>query len=81
MRLLTLKTVLVAVARDGTSVAAIRAGAALTAATGAALHVVHVTDERDVTPGTLAPTLDGVEARVHVVPGTPPMQSDPLLVG
>jgi nucleotide-binding universal stress UspA family protein len=69
MRLLTLKTVLVAVARDGTSDAAVRAGAALAAATGAALHVVHVTDERDVTPETLVPTLDGVEARAHIVPG------------
>ena len=70
MRLLTLKTVLVAVARDGTSLAGLRAGAALAAVAGATLHVVHVTDDRGVTPETLAQsTLHGVDARVHIVPG------------
>jgi nucleotide-binding universal stress UspA family protein len=70
MRLLTLKTILVAVARDGTSDAGVRAGAALAASTGAVLHVVHVTDERGVTPETLAQSmLRGVDARVHIVPG------------
>ena len=71
MRLLTLKTVLVAVARDDASRAGAQAGAALAASAGAALHAVHVTDDPAVTPETLAQsTLDGVDARIHIVPGS-----------
>jgi nucleotide-binding universal stress UspA family protein len=70
MRLLTLKTVLVGVERDDESLAAIQAGAALAAAAGGALHVVHVTDDTAVTEETLARSvLHGIDARVHVVAG------------
>jgi nucleotide-binding universal stress UspA family protein len=72
MHLLTLKTVLVAVARDDASLAGLRAGAALAAAAGAKLHVVHVTSDPAVTPNTLAASmLDGVDAKIHVVVGDP----------
>ncbi len=73
MRLLTLKTVLVAIARDDTSRAPMQAGAALASGAGAALHVVHVTDDSGVTAETLAKSvLHGIDAQVHIVPGAAP---------
>jgi nucleotide-binding universal stress UspA family protein len=71
MRLLTLKTVLVAVAGDDASRAGLQAAATLAASAGAALHAVHVTDDPAVTPETLAQSaLDGIDARVHIVSGS-----------
>ena len=73
MRLLTLKTILVAIARDDTSRAGIQAGVALANAAGAALHVVHVTDGSAVTAESFAESaLDGIDAQVHIVPGVAP---------
>jgi K+-sensing histidine kinase KdpD len=70
MRLLTLKTILVAVARDDVTRAAIQAGAALASSAGATLHVIHVSSDPSVTLETLAASiLDGVDACVHVVAG------------
>jgi nucleotide-binding universal stress UspA family protein len=70
MRLLTLKTVLGAVARDDVTRAVIQAGSALASTAGATLHVIHVSSDPSVTPETLAASiLDGVDARVHVVAG------------
>jgi nucleotide-binding universal stress UspA family protein len=71
MRLLTLNTVLVAVADDDASRAGVRAAAALAKSAGAALHAVHVTDDSAVTPETVTKSaLDGVDARLHIVPGS-----------
>jgi nucleotide-binding universal stress UspA family protein len=70
MRLLTLKTVLVAVARDDVTRAAIQAGSALASSAGGTLHVIHVSSDPSVTLETLAASiLDGVDACVHVVAG------------
>jgi nucleotide-binding universal stress UspA family protein len=71
MHLLTLKTILVAVAGDDASRAGVRAGATLAASAGAALHAVHVTDDPAVTSETFAQsTLHGIDARIHIVRGS-----------
>jgi len=73
MRLLTLKTVLVAIARDDTSRAGIQAGIALANAAGATLHVVHVTDDSAVTAESFAESaLNGIGAQLHIVSGAAP---------
>jgi nucleotide-binding universal stress UspA family protein len=79
MRLLTLRTVLVATDLDNASVAAIETGRRLAAAAGAALHIVHVThgspSERDRGEVEAFVCRAGVEPdarHVHLVGGDPP---------
>ncbi len=83
MRLLALKTILVASDLTETSDAALRAASALSSASGSGLHVVHVAggvvaetgrraEYRQELELSLARVgLQAKEARVHVVPGDP----------
>jgi nucleotide-binding universal stress UspA family protein len=74
MRLLTLKTVLVATDLNDTSVAALQSARTLADAAAASLHVVHV--PTSATKGEVQTTLrraglNAGEVDVHVVPGAP----------
>jgi len=72
MRLLALKTILVATDGDEASLLGLRAGVDLAAAAGASLHVVHVTatDTSDALD-FLERSLRGVDAKKHVLRGEP----------
>lgn len=75
MRLLTLKTVLVATDLDDASFVAVSTGKALAESAGAQLHVVHVSDARDA-PSAVQSALERAslepgDASVHVVGGEP----------
>jgi nucleotide-binding universal stress UspA family protein len=75
MRLLTLKTVLVATDLDDASFVALSTGKALAESAGAHLHVVHVSDAPDATTAVQSAlkraSLEPGDASVHVVGGEP----------
>lgn len=74
MRLLTLKTVLVATDLSESSLAALQTASTLAAAAAASLHVVHVPTAAmrgDVRATLRKAGLDARDVKVHVVPGAP----------
>ena len=75
MRLLTLKTVLVATDLDDSSIAALSTGKQLAESAGARLHVVHVSDSRESTEVVQSvlerARLQPGDAAVHIVRGEP----------
>jgi nucleotide-binding universal stress UspA family protein len=72
MRLLALKTVLVATENDETSLLGIRAAADLAAAAGASLHVVHVAAaDTSGALDVLDRSMRGIDAKMHVLSGEP----------
>lgn len=72
MRLLALKTILVAAETDETSLLGIRAAADLAAAAGASLHVVHVAAaDTSGALDALERSMRGIDAKMHVLSGEP----------
>jgi len=75
MRLLTLKTVLVATDLDDSSLVALSTGKELAESAGAKLHVIHVSDARESTEAVQSvlqrAKLQPGEAALHVVGGEP----------
>ena len=75
MRLLTLKTILVATDLDDSSLAALSTGKQLAESAGAKLHVVHVSGTRDSTDAVQSVLQEGGlepgDALVHIIDGEP----------
>lgn len=72
MRLLALKTILVATDGDDTSLLGVRAAVGLAAAAGASLHVVHVAAaDASGAPDVLDRSLRNIDAKMHVLSGEP----------
>jgi nucleotide-binding universal stress UspA family protein len=75
MRLLTLKTILVATDLDDSSLAALATGKHLAESAGAKLHVVHVSGTRDATDAVQSVLqkggLEPGDALVHIIDGEP----------
>jgi nucleotide-binding universal stress UspA family protein len=75
MRLLTLKTILVATDLDDSSIAALSTGKQLAESAGAKLHVVHVSGTPGVTDAVQAVLQEGGlrpgDALVHIIDGEP----------